>query len=30
MSSSTFLSGGCTRVSLYMVKIGWLDMKGRG
>ena len=30
MSSSTFLSGGWTRDSLYMVKMYWLDMSGRG
>jgi hypothetical protein len=30
MSSSTRLSGGWTRESLYMVKMYWLDMSGRG
>jgi hypothetical protein len=30
MSSSTFLSGGWTRDSLYIVKMYCVDMSGRG
>ena len=30
MSSSTFLSGGWTRDSLYIVNMYWLDMSRRG
>ena len=30
MSSSTRLSGGWTRDSLYIVKTYWVDMNGRG
>jgi hypothetical protein len=30
MSSSTRLSGGWMRDSLYIVKMYWVDMDGRG
>jgi hypothetical protein len=30
MSFSTCLSGGCVRLSLYMVKMYWLDIADRG